>query len=278
MKPIVRFFPAIILFALLSGCFQVEKVIHVKADGSGTVEETVLMSKEAVAQLKAMSKQMAEQMGGENAEGATEEFSLLDEKSLKKQAEKMGEGVTFVSAEKVSTDTGEGYKAVYAFEDVTKLKVNQNPGDSAPTGPGGGSSTSPQENIVFEFGKGDPSLLVINLPKQEPGEGEGEAEETDAADSNVEAEMEQMKAIFQDMRMAVRVAVDGEIVETNATYRDGSKVTLMEIDFGKLVSDLDAFKRLAKQKPDSLEEAKEILGQVEGVKIETERPVNVRFK
>ena len=39
---------SLLLMCLLSGCFQVERTVVVKPDGSAMVEETFLMSKKAL--------------------------------------------------------------------------------------------------------------------------------------------------------------------------------------------------------------------------------------
>lgn len=135
---------ALIIVAILgvSGCIQVEKLVKLKADGSGTVEETVVMSKEVVAQMKQMSGGLGALGGGEKPAGEAhpQGFKLLDEKKLKEATTKMGEGVTFVSATPVTTPKGEGYTAIYAFTDITKLRVNQDIGDSMAGGGGPGVS------------------------------------------------------------------------------------------------------------------------------------------
>jgi hypothetical protein len=38
-----------------------------------------------------------------------------------------------------------------------------------------------------------------------------------------------MKEIFQGMKIALSVFVDGKILETNATHREGSKITVLEL-------------------------------------------------
>ncbi|MCK4312432.1 MAG: hypothetical protein KAW88_06835, partial [Candidatus Cloacimonetes bacterium] len=47
---------------LLSGCFQVEKVITVKKDGSGTIKETTLISMQMIQQ---MGQGFGSKSGGE---------------------------------------------------------------------------------------------------------------------------------------------------------------------------------------------------------------------
>lgn len=55
--------------------------------------------------------------------------------------------------------------------------------------------------------------------------------------------MEMMKMAVRDMRVAMHVEMAGEIVETNAKHPAGRRVTLMDIDFGALLSDETSCRR-----------------------------------
>jgi hypothetical protein len=74
------------------------------------------------------------------------------------------------------------------------------------------------------------------------------------------------------------VEFQGSITETNAEYRDGSRVTLMEMDFNKLLSNPEKFKALAKGNPQSLQDSKALLKGLDGVKIESAPEVTVKFQ
>ena len=111
----------------LSGCLQDEKVVKVNADGSGTLEETFLLGKQAVAQIKQMTEGFGALAKGLNkgANGdASGGFKVLDEDKLREAAGKLGDGVKFVSARPLSTEEGEGYAVIYAFRDINKLKLD----------------------------------------------------------------------------------------------------------------------------------------------------------
>ena len=133
----LRLLVAALLFTIgLSGCLQIEKVVKLKPDGSGTIEETVVMSKASIAQMEQMASGFGA-LGDKKADKKTTKpaagFEVMDEKKLKAAAAGMGEGVTFVSAKKIDNETGSGFTAVYAFADISKVKLDQNPGDSLPT-------------------------------------------------------------------------------------------------------------------------------------------------
>ena len=57
--------------------------------------------------------------------------------------------------------------------------------------------------------------------------------------------LQMMRQMFKGMHVAVEVEVEGEIIETNAGFREGSRVTLMDIQFDQILADPERFKRLA---------------------------------
>lgn len=258
----------------LSGCLQVDSLITVKPDGSGTVTQTVMMSKAAVEQIKSM----AGGLGGDK-DAAAKPFDLMDEAKLKAAAEKMGEGVTFDSAKKVTTDSSEGYTVIYKFADISKLKLNQNPSGAMPDVGGGGKSEEKEEFVTFQFTKGfpSPSKLVINTPVKDVKKGE-EKKKPEGGEGMEEMAMQMMQQMFKDMKVSIAVQVEGQIADTDAEYVDGKRVTLLEVDFNKLLADPAKLKEMSKAQPDTLEETKALLKGVPGIKVEGKQSVSIRFQ
>ena len=249
----------------LTGCFQSAVGLHVKPDGSGTFDQVFSMSAEALAQAK--------QMQGAGGSAAPEKLPTeVDEAKLKAAAAKLGEGVTFVSAKKLTLPGREGFVATYAFTDVTKLKLTLGPdmGDQAGGGAPGGEKEEP---VTFAFTKGSPSELVINTPVKKKPEGKKEQD-----DAMAEQMMPMMAQMFKDMRLSFIVDVQGTIVKTNAVNREGNRVTLMDVEFGKVLADPAKFKAMTKLGDPTTPEAKALLKTIPGVKIETENPVRISFK
>ncbi len=276
LRPAVRWLlPAGLLIALL-GCFDSAILVKVKKDGSGTVEETVILSK-AFTELMAS---FGAGMGGEEQE--EQDQDLVDEDKLRAKAAAMGDGVELVRADPVVTDRGSGFKAVYRFKDINNLKINENPSDNVPGPPSGGEQAqSPEELVQFRFTRGGTATLEIIYPKDfDEQETQEESEEAEAGpDPNADPEMmAMMKELYADMRMKLVVEVDGSIVDTNATYRDGSRVTLMDVDFGKLMQEGDKFDELMQAKPETIEEMKRALEGIESIKVETAQNIRIRFR
>lgn len=276
MKYIKMMMCAIILFSF-TGCIQSEIVIKLKKNGSGTIEETVLLGNA----VHEMIDGMMSSFGGDSASGKKDDFALLDQKKLKKAASEMGEGVRLVSAEEYATDSAKGYKAVYSFKDINKVKINQNPGDNVPSKPGEKKSTKP-EFLSFVFKKGDVATLKILHPEpkekkvsQEKDTSESGADKSFAAD---EKAVEVVKQMFEGMRIAISIDLEGTIVETNATHVHDATITIMEMDFARLLDAPEKLAQFAKVNPGSVEDAKKLIKDIPGMKVDMNDEIVVKFK
>ena len=94
---------------VIAGCVDVETKIKVNKDGSGTIEETMLMSSEMVEMMKQFMSGFATDSTN------TQEFNLYNEEDLKNKASDYGEGVVFLSGKELKKDGREGYTAIYSF-------------------------------------------------------------------------------------------------------------------------------------------------------------------
>lgn len=260
---------------LLLGCFEVSTVIKVKPDGSGTVEETVLMGPSMM-----MMVQMAAQTVQEGQKGKPpEKFSLFKEDSLKKRAATMGPGVTFVSAQPLKEGDREGFKALYRFKDIEQLKVSLNPTDIMPSaGEKPGEAPKKQEPILFMFIKGAMRTLLIIMPQQEFKEKSSQTKDAKPQQVDSAQNLLAMQMFLKDLKISIAVEVEGSVVETNASFAEGPKVTLMEVDFGKLLTDPEKLKKLSDLSPQSVEEAKFLMKEFPGMKIETNKITRVVFQ
>jgi len=85
-----------------------------------------------------------------------------------------------------------------------------------------------------------------------------------------------MKKMLDGLRIEIALEVAGAIVKTNSPYVQGSKVTLLEMDFAELITNDAVLGKLAN--PESIEDAKQMLKGVKGVKVNLDREVMVEFK
>ncbi len=87
-----------------------------------------------------------------------------------------------------------------------------------------------------------------------------------------------MQELLRDMKLSVRVEVNGTITSTNADYRSGSVVTLMDVDFNALLQNKEAFEKLTTDKVGSLDELKEFSRKYPGLQMETKEQVQIKFR
>ncbi len=268
---------------ILTSCVRVETVIRVNKDGSGTITETVMMSKVFADMMRSFSESFGEP-GTEEME--KKEFSLFDKEKLAKEASDFGENVTYQSGMEVKEKDWEGYTAVYSFDDIEKIKLNTSQEDKVDTGmspPTSEKEESDREfySFVFKGGK-RPTLLInrneIDRSKKEEGDNNLKFEDMEESSDELSAMTEEMSQMFTGMRFTMKVEVDGKIVETNASYRDGSAITLMDMDMGEMMKNKQAFSELTSQKPETTEELRVFMEKFEGLKLELEKPVSINFK
>jgi hypothetical protein len=276
----------IITSLLLFGCIQADTVIRVNADGSGVIEETVKLSNSLLESLRNFSKGMSESAAAtapdakEQPKAETPDPIQGMMKDAKIRETQYGPDVKFISATPVKGETASGYKAIYAFKDINKLRVNQNPENKTGLKPAEGNDKAPkkEEIIRFSFVRGPISTLTVTMPETKPEQkpvGEEMLQQPKPVNDPAAAEM--MKVIFKDMSIRVAIEINGAIIKTNATYQDKSTVTLVDMNFGKIIEDAKAFEKLNAAQPKTLAEMKELVKGMKGLKIEMNNPVVVQF-
>ncbi len=272
----IRVLVTILLAASLAGCISSTTTITVKGDGSGTIDTITTMSAAVVAQMKEMMAGLGGKEGKQSDPFSTEE--------MKAAAAKMGEGVTFVKSEPIKRADAEGVHAVYAFKDVSKLYLNQTPDslNSAAAGMGQAPAepAAAANAIRFRFAKQPNGNVVLTMvmpkPKPKPDEPAAPPVAPLPMGGPEQAQaLEMVKMLFKDMRIEIGVNVDGRLVTTNSPYVTGNHVTLLEMDFGQLMSDPTRLAQLQNLK--SLEDAKVALKDVKGIKLTTDPEVRIEF-
>ncbi len=273
MKYLKLLFVGFVLTIILSGCLQVNTKVNLNKDGSGTIEETFVMKNEVIN----MMKEFAVMFDSTK----TEKFEMFNEDELISKAANFGEGVNYVSGEKSIIDGYEGYKVIYSFSDINKLKLSPSPDDKIPFGDdlNEGEEKAVDDYLKFNFTRGDQSTLVINFPKpQMEDEIKPDSAYTPIEDSTFTDQMEQkFIEMFDGMKIAIHFNFKDGIDETDASFVDGSDVTLMEVDFSEIIKNKDVMKNLQSAKPKTMEEFKEVIGDLDGIKIEFKEQVTIKF-
>ena len=283
MKRLYTVLFAALLGMLTTGCIETHMLITVEKDGSGTVQERVVMNNMVVGMMQGMAKSM----GGEDAETGTSD-ELFSREDVLEQAAEMGEGVELVSFEEIEEAGGTGYVAVFSFDDINTLRVKQDPGESMPTMPGEAEEEEPMEedeseHIFFAFEPGSPARLTITPPEMEEQEDEEEIElevEEEEGDAENQVQLggfEQMAQFMRGMHISMVVHVRGSIVETNAQYAEDSKITIMDIDFDKVIDNPEKLKELEAAEEKGPAATMDILRDIPGMKLDLSEDIFVTF-
>lgn len=245
---------AAVLFCC-TGCLTFETLVTVRDDGSGTLEMVFALSGPML--------EMITSMAGDD--------DLCDEEDLQTEADNMGEGVTLASVESIDEGDMQGCRVFYDFADVNQLTLSENPPGMTPDGP-----TEEEEDITFSFTPGSPATLMVYLPQNFVDD---PSDESPQADTTGQAQqMAVLREMFQGAYVEMAVAVEGVITETNASYYDDNRVTLIEMDFDTLLENEEQLEILSAANPQSAAEAKALLEDVEGIKLETGQEVVVQFQ
>ncbi|HET6486127.1 MAG TPA: hypothetical protein VFH83_06890 [Spirochaetia bacterium] len=252
--------------ALLCGCVDTTTNITLKPDGSGTIDKTIVLSKH-LAEFVLKS--------GMSGDAASVERSMLNENQLKGAAGQMGTGVSCVSVDKITAEKGNGYHVVYAFKDISKVKINTNPASDLNM-PAGGAAAAPAQYLTFKFASGSPATLTVVAPKPADAKPTTPARQMSQADAD--KMYATMKPLYADLRILFTITVAGKIASTNAAYADGSTVTLTDMDFAKILADDATVKKLRAAQSQSMDQVRDIVKGVPGVKLETQDTVTVRFE
>jgi hypothetical protein len=278
MRVLWRIAAMVTCVAFLGGCFQVETKVRVNPDGSGTVEERMLMSDKVISRIDEMAKAFA------GPEGKPEPFTLHDVKGLRKRADEMGAGVKFVSSKAVSDDGYTGYRAIYSFRDINTLRLSQEgpkkPGESA-----GEPEKAGGKPFLFRFTPGKEARLVIISPrneptvrKEEPKAGSEAAPEGQGGKQALTPEQEREAAeMLKGLRFSLEIEINGKVVASNATYREGGRITVFEFDLGKMGADPEKLSLLKKMDPSNFAEAKELLKAFPGIKADLNESLEIVF-
>ncbi len=261
---------AVATLLFFTGCFSHNTIIRVNADGSGTIEQEVM--------LLGPMLEMLQMFAPPGQEPGDDIYTIED---LEAEAAAMGEGVTLVSVEPIDNgDMSKGYRAIYAFEDVRALTIEQNAEPPIPDAMGAPVDLpeGASEAFAFDFTPGSPAALSIHIPVPDPEDFNNTSAEPASKNDLQSPPIEMLREMFKGARISLQVEVDGDIMETDASYRTGNQVTLMDINLEALLEDPEQFENLSQQQPSSIAEARALLEEIDGIQVETQEVIQIHFE
>ncbi len=247
-----------------SACFQMTTVLKVNSDGSGTISHRMVYTKAALAQLK----QFAALGGGRGGGG-----DPLSEQVARDTTASIGPGVTYVSSELVTTPLGQGREALYAFTDVSTLRISTQP--AAPGGiaiktPGFSTQPSPSESITFTMtheANGN-AMLHIHVPEPNYLDFFGSPQAA--------AQIGMIKTMLAGARVLLAAEPAGTLVRTSSPFVEGQRVTLLDIDLDTVLADETLLPRIQAVAA-TPKEAKAVLLGAKGLKINLDPEITIEF-
>ncbi len=254
----------LLLAALTStGCFQMTTVLKVNGDGSGQINHRMVYTKAALAQLKSFAA-----FGGRGG-GA----DPLSEQQARDMTASIGPGVTYVSSEPITTPLGQGRDAIYAFTDVSTLRIS-----TQPAAPGGiaiktqGFSTQPSasESITFTMTHEANGNAVLHIHVPEPNY-------LDFFGSpQAPGQIGMIKTMLAGARVELTAEPAGTLVRSSSPFVEGQRVTLLDIDLDTVLADDSLLPRIQAVAA-APAEAKAILMSAKGLKINLDPEITIEF-
>jgi len=262
---ILRFAFTLLAVVPLAGCFQSSTLIRVKADGSGTIEQRLLLSEQALDQLRAFTI-----LGGGNGDNA----DPTTEAQARALAEVIGPGVAYVSSMPLADGKLRGRQTTYSFADVTQLRISEQPSVS-PGGPGlkaQGINTS-SDPITFALDRRPGGNVVLRILVPRPGVFPTDPNGIPQAPTAEQIAM--VKAMLAGARLTVAIEPEGRLVQTTSPFVQGNQVTLLDVDVDKAAADTSLAQKLqAAKTPDDVKAA---LNSTPGVKITLDPEISIEF-
>lgn len=275
MAFISRYLVLAACLATISGCFQVETTVRVNPDGSGTIEERMLLSRKVISQFDEMARAFA------GPDEKPKPFTLHEQEKLRKRAADIGPGVSFVESSAIEDEAYTGYRAIYSFADINKVRLSSQGGE-AMAGKEEKQAGTVDDAVAFRFDSGPEPRLNIIMPRSgKPAQ----ASEPKGKDSEEPALTPEQKQAFAEMMKGLHfslvVEVRGTVVKTNATHVAGNRITLFDFDLDRMggsFEDLGKLQAGGGSQPPTFAEARDLLKNLPGVKIELNDRVEVRFR
>jgi len=257
----------------LMSCIQMEVVVTLKPDGSGTIVQTtqmpdmqgmapgVLMGLVMGSGMKVDAVAM-QQLGA--ITGATEESGAI-------VAHALGDSVTWVSSKQVKMPNGEATQTTYKFLNISKLNgLYGNPLANV------GISNSNRDVFALHFEQGNElSRLTIIAPNDSALIKAMIPALTDSSRARI---VEQL-TLLQGFRSKITLRIDGNIQSTNATLRTKNLLTILDFDCSKLAASAQdtTWRKSIHSMPKSIAQARLAIGQVPGFQMDRNDSLVVEF-
>lgn len=283
----------VFIFAILlatTSCVRTSTVVKVEKEGSGEIISRYHFSPQVLAlvrQFEGLGADAGAAFPGGNF-GLIGEIISPTRESIEADAGSFGEGISYARHEIGKDSEGwEGYIAVYDFDDIRKVKIDQNslPGKAKEFIEASGQGIGDREGGSLSFGLAEGVLTIqTSLANGSASEIVNREQLAKAKEMGMKpSEAIRMAAnTTQGMRAGFFVRIVGGIAETNAEHVTGDLIIMSDAEISKVLQDPDfgEFVDGVMDEPDDieLEGIKELFRKIEGMTVELADEVTVRFK
>lgn len=290
MRVLSLVFLAVFSVVFGSSCVRTSTVVRVKKDGTGSIVSRYFFSPQMLAmvdQLGALGGALEGAEGGPNL-GLIRDMATPDEESLRGDAANFGEGVRYAKHDPGKDEDGwEGYSVVYEFDDIRKVRIDQNsvPGKAKEFVESSGEELKAEKGGELTFAlEGD--LLTVNTSFANAGmngviDGKQFAQAKEMGMAPSEA-VKLAAGMAAGMRVGFFLRADGGIAETTAEHVTGDLIILSDADISKVLPDPDfgAFIDKAAENPAGVtpESVKALFKKIEAMTIESADQITVKLK
>ncbi|MDF1826366.1 MAG: hypothetical protein P1U68_17095 [Verrucomicrobiales bacterium] len=276
--------------SLTTSCVRTSTVVKVNREGSGEIISRYHFSPQVTAlvrQFEALGPEVGAAIPGGNF-GLIGEIISPDQESVEADAGNFGEGVVYARHEIGKDSEGwEGYIAVYEFDDISQVRIDQNslPGKAKTFIEASGQGMGERKGGSLQFSLEDDILTIqsslAEASAKEVVNGEQLAKAKEMGMKPSEA-IQMAANTTEGMRAGFFVRIDGGIAETSAEHVTGDLIIMSDAEISKVLQDPDfgEFVDEAMGNPEGIEldGIKELFRKIEGMTVELADEVTVRFK
>ncbi|PYR54818.1 MAG: hypothetical protein DMF85_21230, partial [Acidobacteria bacterium] len=251
-----------LLFVFCAGCIDDAIVVHLRPDGSGTIDVRHTLLKSFYAELS--------QQPPANDEEAVPPIDI----------ERMfGARLRVTRTATSQTATAYTRTTTLAFDDITKVTLMFPP--FVVDGRMGWSGNTSDDGFPLmhfalrDHGDGD-RLLTLSVPHEsfpKPGDG---TPESSTVSSN-EGDNGLTQRLSKGARLHLLVDVDAPVLRTNAPAREGNRMTVVSLDFEKMTASREFHERDVVMHPLSFEELRWAFDGVPGAVLPQDREITIEF-
>ncbi|MBI9031643.1 hypothetical protein JEZ13_06550 [bacterium] len=282
MKKLIYF--AVIAVLFLTGCVEYGLTIKVNKDGSGEIVEEMLLSNQVMNMVKAM-----------DPDGSS--INAFTKEEVIKKAPNFGDDIVFAKFEEIATESKQGYKAVYNFKDINKIRFSEDMMSESieslsdnmqmGTSADGEEEESDDDGIdkfyTFDYNKKGQLIISNGFTEaiNEARDKQDSSEDVDAEDEEIDSqELQQQlamaKMFTQGMKIYTKVKFES-IKDANVPY-ENNEVTLFEIDMDQLLKNPETFAEIIKNEEKELTKFLNNERKIDGIIFHNQEKIIINFK